>query len=214
MQRIGRRLATSTMAALAALVLVGGGAHAEAFFDLRTGASFTDEGDVEISTFVGSVDFSSEFEDSVTVGGRAGYWFESLPWLGLAVDASYFAPDTEDAGFELDVIPVSPLLMLRAPLASDEEYPHGRFQPFVGIGPGIFITLVDADGGYSDEPADVGLDLHAGLRFLLSRSVGLFVQYRFTSYQVEASDDILGVSVDTDIDLDTHHVAGGVGFSF
>ena len=63
---------------------------------------------------------------------------------------------------DLDVVPVSPLLMLRAPLASDEEYPYGRLQPFVGIGPGIFITIVD-EQGYSDKPADVGLDLHAAL---------------------------------------------------
>jgi opacity protein-like surface antigen len=210
-----RRLA---LTAAAALALLGNGAHAEAFFDLRGGASFTDKGDVEGAAVFGpfffSTDFESEFEDSATVGGRGGYWFEAFPWIGLAADASWFAPDTEGGGLELDVIPVSPLLMLRAPLVSDEEFPRGRFQPFLGIGPGIFITLVDGGAGYSDEPVDVGLDLHAGLRFLLTRSVGLFVQYRFTSYEVEADDDVGGVSVETNVDLDTHHVAGGLGFTF
>ena len=207
-------IARFSSTALAALALSGAAAHAEGFFDLRVGGSFTSEGEVELSALGASLSFDSEFEDSVTVGGRLGYWFESAPWVGLAVDASYFAPDAEDGGPDLDVIPVSPLLMLRAPLVTDEEFPHGRFQPFLGIGPGIFITLLDDPTGYSDEPADVGLDLHAGVRVALSQMVGIFVQYRFTTYEAQASDDITGISVDTDLELDTHHVAGGLGFTF
>src|SRR5512145_2980061 len=111
---------------LVMVVLVGGAAHAEAFVDLRAGASFTDQNDVELGAFGGSVEFESEYEDSATVGGRAGYWFESAPWVGLAIDASYFSPDAEDGGPDLDVIPVSPLLMLRLPLATDDAYPRGR----------------------------------------------------------------------------------------
>jgi hypothetical protein len=212
MKRFWRRIANST-AALAVLGICSDAARAEAFFDLRAGASFTEDGDTEVSALGVSLSGESEFEDAVTVGGRGGYWFESLPWIGLAIDASYFAPDLERGGPDLDVVPVSPLLMLRAPLFEDEEYSHGRLQPFLGIGPGIFITILD-EAGYSDTTADVGVDLHAGLKFLVTSSIGIFVQYRYTSYEAQASDDIGGVSVDTDIDLDTHHVAGGVGLTF
>ncbi len=214
MQRIARRILITGAAALAASPLLGEPISAEAFFDLRGGGSFTSDGDVDLKALGFSVGGTAEFEDSGTVGGRGGYWFESVPWVGLALDVSYFAPDIENGGPELDVIPVSPLLMLRAPIASDAEFPHGRFQPFLGIGPGIFITVLEDDSGYEDTPADVGLDLQAGLRFLATRNISLFLQYRFTSYQAQASDDIAGISVDTDIDLDTHHVAGGIGFSF
>jgi opacity protein-like surface antigen len=199
---------------LAALALSGSAAHAEGFVDLRAGASFTPENDVELHAGRASLAFESEFDESATVGGRGGYWFESLPVVGLALDVSYFAPDAKGGGPDLDVIPISPLLMLRAPLGSDEEYPNGRFQPFAGIGPGIFVTLLDDGSGYSDEPVDVGFDLHAGVRALLTPAVGLFVEYRFTTFEAQATDDFAGVSLHTDILLDTHHVAGGIGFSF
>jgi hypothetical protein len=48
----------------------------------RVGGSFTDDNDVELSVPGASVEFSTEYEDSVTGGGRAGYWFDSVPWLG------------------------------------------------------------------------------------------------------------------------------------
>src|SRR5688572_3395651 len=83
------------------------GARAEGFADLRVGGAFTEDGDVDVD--VGPVTFSgeTEYEDSVTGGGRAGYWF--LSWLGLAADVSYFAPDDDAGGPEVDVIPISPL---------------------------------------------------------------------------------------------------------
>ena len=59
-----------------------------------------------------SIDVPTEYEDSVNGGVRAGYWFESLPWLGIGLDVSYFGPnDDTPGGPEIDVIPVSPLPM-------------------------------------------------------------------------------------------------------
>jgi opacity protein-like surface antigen len=206
-------LFASTLLAIATSAV----ARAEGFVDLRVGGSFTEDADTELTVLgvpVGSGD--ADIEDSVTGGGRAGYWFDSLPWVGLAADASYFAADSDPGTAEIDVIPVSPLLMLRAPVAQTEEFPHGRLQPFLGVGPGIFITEIDADSGYRDDELDVGVDLHAGAKVLVTPQVGLFLQYRFTSFEADYSDTIpaVGVPIETEIDLDTHHVAGGVAFHF
>jgi opacity protein-like surface antigen len=191
-------------------------ARAEGFVDLRVGGAFTDDGDVDISAF-GTTFASGEadFDDSVTGGMRGGYWFESLPWLGLAADVSYFAPDSGSADF--DVIPVTPMLMLRVPVRPTEEFPGGRLQPFVGVGPGIFISSIDDDANqYSDDALDVGVDLHAGLKFMATHNIGLFLEYRFTSFEADFSDTVpaAGVPVDVDVDFDTHHVGGGVAFHF
>lgn len=198
------------LASIAWIALSSHTARAEGFVDLRVGGAFTENGDVDISAGPLSVGFETEYEDSVTGGVRGGYWFEPLPWLGLAADVTYFGPDDDTAGGpELDVIPISPLLMARVPIAKSEEYPYGQVQPFLGIGPGIFISLVDFDPG-DDESVDVGVDLHAGVNVQLTRMVSVFAEYRYTYFEPEF--EIQGVDIEPE--LSTHHAAVGVGFHF
>ena len=204
-----------TVSLLASIVFIAGctasvAARAEGFIDLRVGGAFTDDNDVEVDFGPGSLEGSTEYEDSVTGGVRAGYWFESLPWLGLAADVSYFAPDDDTGGPEYDVIPLSPLLMARVPIAKTEEFPYGRFQPFLGVGPGIFVSLLDLDGIGDDETVQVGVDLHAGLNFQITRVVSVFAEYRYT--YVEPEFEIQGVDITPE--LSTHHAGIGLGFHF
>ncbi|TMA34107.1 MAG: porin family protein [Deltaproteobacteria bacterium] len=185
-------------------------ARAEGFVDLRVGGAFTEDNDVKFSAGPASVEFPTQYKDSVTGGVRGGYWFDSLPWLGLAADVSYFAPDDDTGGPEYDVIPVSPLLMGRIPIGTTEEFPNGRFQPFLGVGPGIFISLADFGGGADDDTVEVGADLHAGVNVQVTRLVSVFAEYRYTYVEPEFS--IQGVDVEPQ--LSTHHVGVGVGFHF
>jgi opacity protein-like surface antigen len=185
-------------------------ASAEGFIDLRIGGAFTDDNDIELDFGPASLRGETEYEDSVTGGMRAGYWFDSLPWLGLAADVSYFAPDDDTGGPEYDVIPISPLFMARVPIATTEEFPHGRVQPFLGIGPGIFVSLLDFEPVGDDETVEVGVDLHAGLNFQVTPLVSLFVEYRFT--YVEPEFEVQGVDITPE--LSTHHATAGIGFHF
>jgi opacity protein-like surface antigen len=185
-------------------------ARGEAFIEGRVGGAFTEDNDVEVSVPGASIDFSTEYDESITGGGRFGYWFESLPWLGLAVDVSYFAPDDDTANADYDVIPVSPLLMLRAPLATSEEFRNGRIQPFLGVGPGIFVSSADFSGAGDDDTTEVGADVHAGLNFQVTRMVSIFGEYRYT--YVEPEFHVLGVDIEPE--LSTHHIALGMGFHF
>jgi opacity protein-like surface antigen len=207
----------SPIAFLAALVLVAlpapNAARAEGFVDLRVGGAFTEDNDVGFDPpgGAGPFDFPTQYEDSVTGGVRGGYWFESLPWLGLAGDVSYFAPDDDTSfGAEYDVIPLSPLLMGRVPIATSEEFPHGRVQPFIGVGPGIFVSLADFGAGADDETVEVGADLHAGLNVQVTRMVSVFAEYRYT--YVEPEFEVQGVDIEPE--LSTHHIGVGAGFHF
>src|SRR5262245_47344904 len=163
MDRVARIVCRISMIVLVALSAPSG-ASGEGFVDLRVGGSFTVDNDVELSVPGFSVDIPTQYEDSVTGGIRGGYWFDSLPWLGLGADVSYFAPDDDTPGGpEYDVIPVSPLLMGRIPIATSEEYPHGRVQPYLAVGPGVFISLGDFGAGADDESVEVGPDIHFGV---------------------------------------------------
>ena len=195
---------------LIASCTVSPGASAEGFIDLRIGGAFTEDNDVELDFGPVTLDGETEYEDSITGGMRVGYWFDSLPWLGVAADVSYFAPDDDTGGPEYDVIPIAPLFMARVPIATTEEFPHGRVQPFLGIGPGIFVSLLDFDPIGDDETVDVGVDLHAGVKFPITPRISVFVQYRYT--YVEPEFEVEGVDITPE--LSTHHAGAGLGFHF
>jgi len=72
---------------------------------------------------------------------QLGYWFEDIPWLGIASEAPLLQPDEQDQGTSIEADtnsdPFSGLLLLR--------YPNGRLQPFVGIGPTFFVSDLRSD---------------------------------------------------------------------
>ena len=72
---------------------------------------------------------------------QLGYWFEDIPWLGIASEAPLLQPDEQDQGTSIEADtnfdPLSGFLLLR--------YPNGRLQPFVGIGPTLFVSDLSSD---------------------------------------------------------------------
>ena len=84
-----------------AVVLGGGSASAEVFFDLYGGATNFGDADFELTREgqARETDRGSANTD-FTVGGRAGYWFDrqGLRWLGAALDISYFEPEYTRSG--------------------------------------------------------------------------------------------------------------------
>ena len=67
---------------------------------------------------------------------QLGYWFEDIPWLGIAAEAPLLEPDDQNQEISLDADtnfdPLSGFILLR--------YPNGQFQPFLGIGPTLFVS--------------------------------------------------------------------------
>jgi hypothetical protein len=206
-----RRLRTVSLALAALVVLLSPvPSHAEWFFDLYAGVAMTEErtARAEVPSLGLSVRARTDPDPTSVFGGRIGYWFGMLPWLGLAVDASYFEP-----GDDLSVVPLSGLVMLRLPLFRSASLPAGRLQPYVAAGPAAFFSLVDVRENGEDVDAastDVGLDARAGLTVMLARNIGLFAEYRYTSF--EPSFDLTLQSIDASVNakIPTHHIVGTV----
>jgi hypothetical protein len=214
------RIASTAIAPLWVVLSVASPARAELFFSLRGGANFTENADPDLEISGQKVAGSSiEFDDSYSFGGRLGYWFDFLPWLGVAGDLSVFSPD-DGSSQEESVIPIAPLLMARVPILANEAFPHGRVQPFVGVGPGVFFSDVHTAGAFDSSSVDVGADLHAGLEFLPVRWLGLFIEYRYTWFEGQYDDRValssgtVPVPADLEIEFATHHVTGGFAFHF
>lgn len=214
-------------------------AGAEAFFDLYGGVSLREESNASAQKFFPftspqpspvSLTKRFDFGTSGTFGLRGGYWIERFPWLGGAVDLSFFQRRAE--GADIDLVPLSLLLMLRYPLLTSEALSKGKLQPYIGIGPSFFYSHGSMDFSsplghvtHGNFFTDVGLDLRAGTSWKFSPNVALFVEYRFTHVNLDytkedctpkfifCSDDAATVVEHAiKIKLETHHLLMGIRF--
>lgn len=163
---------------------------------------------------------SLSYDPSFSIGARGGWWLTEN--FGVAADVSYFAANGTDV--ENWVVPLSLLLMGRMHFMKDDATGQGTLQPYLAVGPGLFLTGHHADFRPDiTEKLDVfgvavGLDARAGLRWMFSPAVGLFTEYRLTHFNVRADDNhrysVTPATQELRATFTTHHVLGGVTFSF
>jgi opacity protein-like surface antigen len=194
-------------------------ASAELMVDGYVGAAFHSKRRIEGNIAGTPLTAPKVFWDtSVTVGIRAGYWLPGgLDWLGVALESGYFGSQGNPKGstmlreLDLHVVPITPLVLLRAPLAKSEDYPHGRIQPYVGVGPGLFTTTLRATQQTNAQTGfDVGVDYRAGMTVLIRPRVGVFSEYRYTDIDVDAD----GSGSRLRYRLETSHINVGVTLRF
>jgi opacity protein-like surface antigen len=181
--------------------------------DVYLGATLGVEGSVVVREgnvrATGEADVAADF----TVGGRFGHWFKRLPWLGIALDGSFFQPEVEslltiDTVHDLDLTigSLSGLLMVR-PFATTP------LQPYVGVGPGVFFTHLDVES-FSETDTAVGLDVRAGLKWHCLPPFSLFAEYRYTRVEAEFRDTFRNIPTTVEATLEHHHVLVGMAFRF
>jgi hypothetical protein len=156
---------------------------------------------------------------SVTADGRFGMWFNE--WGGIALDGPLLQSDGH--GLNNDVLSATPLLLMRIRLLKSGNVPDGQLQPYLGIGPGIFLTSQkanfrrDIDSKIDTGHMAMGVDLRAGMRWQLSSKLGVFGEYRMTHYKTDTSDNNKAASVISEHgkgSLTTNHIMGGLTFTF
>jgi opacity protein-like surface antigen len=209
---------------LLALCLLGtpAPAGAEPFVDAFAGVTFTPKNDVDVRLGGVRADTTSDFEDSFSVGARAGYW---LGFFGINLDVSYFRPelDPDEATVngtrvdtETDVIGLGLNAMLRGQFLRDRVVPQGRLQPYIFGGPTLFFSRFEGElsgagsGKETDVSTKLGVTAGGGLAYLFTPLLGVFAEYRFTYNRPEFDLDGLRIKPD----LDSHHALVGLTLRF
>ena len=189
--------------------------EAEWFTDFYVGYAYTqDDSVIETSSGISTTE-TVDYDNAFILGYRLGYYFNSIPFLGLALEVSYSepTPDLESEEANLKVLPVSALLFLRAPLYASSAYPKGKFQPYLGIGPGLFISDYK-NGQFDDTGFDVGLDARAGVAVMFAHNFAFFMEYRYSYFEFEFVDHMGGNRVSLEGDLSTHYGLAGLSYRF
>jgi len=118
---------------------------------------------------------------------------------------------------DVETTAVSVDLMLRLPLFKSDDAPQGRVQPYVAVGPPLYITTVTPRhtrifrNHDSDTDLSFGYKAAAGVAVQVYKNLALFGEYRFTHVapEVELRDANLNRAT-LRTDLDTHSALFGI----
>jgi opacity protein-like surface antigen len=121
------------------------------------------------------------------------------PDLGIELDITRFSPDIKaqtraatgvlagsavtqasPIAFELDTTVIALNLLARFPIGVRDDLPSGRWYPYVGIGAGAAITRAKTVTGQQDTSTEPAFQFLGGLKYFLSRHIGVFAEYKFT----------------------------------
>jgi hypothetical protein len=194
------------------------------FSDLYIGFAVTADSQVTLDGVVQEASLLCGAECSSAkspVGGiRVGWFVGRFPWLGVAGDFSVFIQSWGiESPYEITAIPISALLMLRAPLVRSPEHPNGRAQPYLAIGPSLMLSRAKLATGLaaldtaqvdSDTSVDPALDARVGIRLVASSWISVILEYRATYFN--PTWKLRGRSVETSVW--TNHFNIGLGIHY
>jgi len=175
--------------------------------------------------------FNNSFSTGVVGGIKFGYFFKSIPYLGLEGETNV-APNrvrTQTRSVSPAVLGSNQVIMPdkdwinwtsalhivgRYGLFKDSEVPFGRLQPYVGIGPAV-VAMYDPE----DSAKNFAIDAMAGIRFMMLKNVSAFVEYKYNhqfSPEMEIHQvmvkNFLGAGTATLSGYDLHRVIFGVTY--
>jgi hypothetical protein len=201
-----RRFAiTSLLALLIPIVLSMPQAYAETYVAGQLGMTFPQaltNGEVTQDGFGGLTIASDQpLKNSLMLGAKFGHYFSRAKWIGLESGLSFANPHIKAGDLTLSngngsasgtfggihqrmIIWDIATLMFR--------YPGYRLQPYVGIGPALFLAkLSGPDAPPGQSATMIGLNAEIGARYYITRSWALFGegQYHRARLGYTSNDD-------------------------
>ena len=169
-------------------------------------------------------------DPGVTGGIKLGYFLDSCPYLGVEAEGSIGNQPQPSQTVSLNppvggvvatgrvtsqnllVWTMALHLVGRYGFLPDQEVPFGRLQPYVGIGPGLVMLYAEADSA-----KNFGLEVEAGLRYMFTKHLGGFLEYKFSKqWAVELeSQQLANLPASTaTFDFVRHQVVVGLAYHF
>jgi opacity protein-like surface antigen len=233
-------------------------AAAEPYGALFVGAAFTENTDLKEKLDLGTLSAADgtikdlRVDTAAVYGGKLGYFFEPRVLdgnVGLELEAYHFKANVEEqtaqfagtilsapfkgavhvVSSDIEVTAVALNALYRYPLGTSEDFPRGRYQPYVGAGLGAFIARLST----TTTPLDVNKDIHdtdtrlggqflGGVRVLVTHNIGVFAEYKYVmtqtfDFEFKVPGTVFGGVPVTETardrtELSGHHFTAGVSF--
>jgi opacity protein-like surface antigen len=175
--------------------------------------------------------FNNKFDNSLTGGLKIGYFTHTIPYLGVEVESGVcnshvnrrnLATSRPIQGFNQAAVPkdfwvnwtTALHIVGRYGFLPDKEAPFGRLQPYVSLGPAFIVLYEEVDSANN-----YGIDVMAGLRYMFTKHISSFVEYKYShQWGVEIEDHafyLLNGGVGrgmAPLDFDCHKVVMGLGY--
>ena len=163
-------------------------------------------------------------KNSLLLGGKIGHYFSRARWLGIEAELFYSTPHIKQQdltfrsgtpftftpsgggpstslGNELTSVGIQGVnfhVLTVAPLNIVFRYPKTRLQPYIGIGPGIFIARIKdpsiTQGDASQSSTQLGLNSFIGVRYYITRHVSAFAEgkYNYVRFHFAENPNFFG----------------------
>ena len=181
-------------------------------------------------------------KNSFLLGGKIGHYFSKARWLGIEAEIFYSTPHIKQqnitlrSGTPFTFTPSgggtsTPLgneltsvgfpganfhVWTIAPLNFVLRYPGNRLQPYIGVGPGIFIARIknpsDNSGDDSQSSTKLGLNSFVGVRYFLTRHVSAFAEGKYNYVRFNFAENANGFGFHAT--YAPISVAAGIGYHF
>lgn len=158
-----------------------------------------------------------EMKSSVAYGGKIGYFFPALNWLGVETEVYNTTPHVKQqsvtaSGFGVSVplgtVPGFNVRVLTWGINAIVRYPGKTFQPYAGVGLGVFFAEAKFQG-QSDSDTAPGLNALAGIRFFAIDHLALFAEYKYNRASFSFPN-----AIGFDVDYSANIFMGGVSYHF
>jgi len=158
-----------------------------------------------------------ELKSSVAYGGKIGYFFPGVNWLGIETELYNTTPHVKQqsvaaSGFGVTVplgtAPGFNLRVLTWGINAVVRYPGNTFQPYAGVGLGVFFAEAKFQGQSESDTAP-GLNALAGMRWFATDHLALFAEYKYNRATFNLPN-VIGFEADYSANI----FMGGVSYHF
>lgn len=221
-------------------VLTTSAAYAEDYFGLFLGGQFGGKGrnleGQKDMNYKGTPDLHPAsvsdilLSPSLTIGFKAGRYFETMPGFGVEVEGQYSRPDfkKQDVTIKLDqpYMGVSTISM-NQDKAEFHMFTAGinllyrfeqfeTFKPYVGVGPALYVLKIKGSdyhyGTMNSKGFGVGFNAKAGVEIPITERLSFDTEYKF-SYGKMDIDWFRSID-DPTMDYQAHHLTAGLRYKF